>query len=209
MVENQQHQLPEGRQACWLHPQISSTEVCVLSTNMLKDETPRSNRQEAQIPQLRFNSWYLVVLFSRIRYALRYYTLICILEISPMYQSLVKGKTPNSCCSWRKKVEVALFTRRQGHKKHLRPKMISKIKVGNWFIWFNQQETHWLGIWMCVHLTLKEHHNRWMEKARAAEARHWTLTKTYTVVPESIRVGQVARIQQVALCGSKVWWDPQ
>jgi hypothetical protein len=48
-----------------------------------------------------------------------------------------------------------------------------------------------------------------MKKARAAEARLRTLTKTYGVVPESVRAIQVACVQAVALYGSELWWDPR
>jgi len=39
------------------------------------------------------------------------------------------------------KTEAALFTRRKGHKKHLRPKLTAKIKVGNGFVRFNIEAT--------------------------------------------------------------------
>ena len=32
------------------------------------------------------------------------------------------------------KTEAALFTRRRGHKMHLRPKLTAKIKVGDSFV---------------------------------------------------------------------------
>jgi len=102
-------------------------------------------------------------------------------------------------------MEVALFTRRRGLRKHLRPKQTAKIKVGNESIRFNAQATRWLGVWMDAHLTFKEHHNRCMKKPTATEARLRTLTKTYSVVPESIRAIQVACVQAVALCGSELW----
>jgi len=107
------------------------------------------------------------------------------------------------------KTEAALFTHRRGHKKHLRPKLTAKIRVGDGFIWFNNQATCWLGVWMDAHLTLKEHHDRCMKKARVAEARFRTLTKTYGVVPESVRAVQVACVQAVAQDGSELWWDPK
>ena len=62
---------------------------------------------------------------------------------------------------------------------------------------------------MDAHLTLKEHHNCCMKKARAAEARLRTLTTTYGVVPESVRAVQIACVQAVALYGSELWWDPK
>jgi len=61
---------------------------------------------------------------------------------------------------------------------------------------------------MDAHLTFKEQHNRCMKKARAAEARLRTLTKTYGAVPDSVRPVQVACVQAVALYGSELWWDP-
>jgi hypothetical protein len=48
-----------------------------------------------------------------------------------------------------------------------------------------------------------------MKKARAAEARLRTLTKTYGIVPESVRAVQVPCDQAVALYGSELWWDPR
>ena len=57
-------------------------------------------------------------------------------------------------------------------------------------------------------LTLKLHHNRCMKKATAAEARLQTLTKTYGVVPESIRAVQDTYIQAVTLYRGELWWDP-
>ena len=42
--------------------------------------------------------------------------------------------------------ESALFTHRQGHKRHLRPKLTAKIRVRNWFTRFNWQTTHRLGV---------------------------------------------------------------
>jgi len=107
------------------------------------------------------------------------------------------------------KTEAALFMRRRGHRRHLRPKLRRKIRVGSGSIRFNAQATRWQGVWMDAHLTVKEHHNRCMKKASAAEARLRSLTKTYGVVPESVRATQVACVQAVALYGSELWWDPR
>jgi len=107
------------------------------------------------------------------------------------------------------KTEAVLFTCRQGHKNDLWPKLTAKIKVGNKFIPFNKQASRCLGIWTDAHLTFKEHRNRCMTKARAAEARLCTLTKTYGIVPESIRAFQVACVNAVELCGSEPWWHPK
>jgi len=103
------------------------------------------------------------------------------------------------------RTEAALFTRTRGHRKHLSPKLTAKIRVGNRSIQFNAQATRWLGVWMDAHLTFKEHHNRCMKQARAAEDRLRTLTKPYGVVPESVRAVQMACVQAVALDGSELW----
>jgi len=105
--------------------------------------------------------------------------------------------------------EAALFTRRRGHRKHLRPKLTANIRVGSGVIRFNTQATCWLGVWKDAHLTFKEQHNQCMETAMAAEARLRTLTTTYGIVPERVRAIQVACVQAVALYGSEVWWDPK
>jgi hypothetical protein len=62
---------------------------------------------------------------------------------------------------------------------------------------------------MDAHLTFKEHHNRCMKKARAAEARLRSLTRTYGVVPACVRAVQIAWVQAVALYGSELLWDPK
>jgi len=69
------------------------------------------------------------------------------------------------------KTEAALFTRRLGHRKNILYKMTAKITVRNVSILYNAQATRWLGVWMNAYLTFKEHHNRCMKKARAAEDR--------------------------------------
>lgn len=56
-------------------------------------------------------------------------------------------------------MEVALFAPRQGHKKHLWPKLIAMITVGDGCTQFNNEATHWLRVWMDAHLMFKEHHN--------------------------------------------------
>jgi hypothetical protein len=44
------------------------------------------------------------------------------------------------------KTDAALFTDRRGHKKHLCPKLTTKIKVGDGFVRFNKEATWWLGV---------------------------------------------------------------
>jgi len=106
------------------------------------------------------------------------------------------------------KTEAVLFTRRRGHKKHLRPKPTAMIRVGNGYIKFNKEATRWLGVWMDTHLRFKEHHNRCMKKARATEARLRSLTAMYGIVPACVSAVQIAWVQAVTLYGSELWWDP-
>jgi len=48
-----------------------------------------------------------------------------------------------------------------------------------------------------------------MKNARAAEARLRMLTKTYGVVPESVKAVQVECLQAVTQYGSDIWCDPR
>ena len=105
--------------------------------------------------------------------------------------------------------EAALFTCRRGHKKHLRPKLTAKIKVGDGFVRFNKEATRLLGVLKDAHLTFNEHHNRCMKKARAAEAQLRVLTRMHRIVLEWVRAVQVACVQAVALYGSDLWCDPK
>jgi len=54
-----------------------------------------------------------------------------------------------------------------------------------------------------------EHHNQCVKKARAAKVRLRTLTKTFRIVPDNVRVIQLASAQAVALYASELWWDPE
>ena len=106
------------------------------------------------------------------------------------------------------KKEAALFACKLGHRRHRRPKLIPKTRVRNGAIQFNTDETRWLGVWMDAHLTFKEHHNRCMKEARAAEARFRTLTNTYSGFCESVQAIHVACVQAVSLYGRELWWEP-
>jgi hypothetical protein len=44
------------------------------------------------------------------------------------------------------KTEAALCTRKRGHKKDLQAKLTAKIRVGDVFIRFNKEATHWLRV---------------------------------------------------------------
>ena len=106
-------------------------------------------------------------------------------------------------------MEATHFTLRRGHKKHLRPKLTANIKVGNGFIQFQKEATPWLGVWRDAHLTFKEHLNRCMTKARAAEAQLCVLTKMHSIVLERVKAVQIACVQTVLLYGSELWCDPR
>jgi hypothetical protein len=95
--------------------------------------------------------------------------------------------------------EVALFTSRKGHKTHLRPKLTTKMKVGNGCVQFKEEVTRWLGVCIDPHLTFKEHHNRCMKKARGAEARLRALTRMRGIVPDGVRAVQIPCIRAGAV----------
>jgi hypothetical protein len=62
---------------------------------------------------------------------------------------------------------------------------------------------------MEAHLTFNEHHNRCMNKVRAAEAGLRVLMKMDGIIPEQVRAFQIACVQAVALYGMVLWWDPR
>jgi hypothetical protein len=80
--------------------------------------------------------------------------------------------------------EAAHFTRKKCHKKHLRLKPTTKIKVSNCFLRFNKEAMRWLVVWMDAQLMFIEHHNRCMSKARAAAARFYTFMRMHAIIPE-------------------------
>jgi hypothetical protein len=48
-----------------------------------------------------------------------------------------------------------------------------------------------------------------MKKARAAEARLWSLIATHGVVAACVKDVQIACVQAIALYGCELWWHPQ
>lgn len=107
------------------------------------------------------------------------------------------------------KTEASLFTPMRGHKKHHWPNLNDNINVGNCFVRFIKEATRWLGVWMAAQLTFKEHHNLFMENARAAEARLRALTKMDSIVPERVAAIQKACVQVLADYASELGWDPK
>jgi len=60
---------------------------------------------------------------------------------------------------------------------------------------------------MVASLTLKDHHNRCTMQARETEHTFQSCTKTFRVVPESVRAVQVVCVQEVTPYTSELWWD--
>ena len=78
--------------------------------------------------------------------------------------------------------------------------------MGQRLIHFNKQATRWLGVWLDSHLTLKEHHNVRLKKARVAQTRLRRLTGQIELSPESCRRVQAAWVQAAALFGAELRW---
>jgi len=106
-------------------------------------------------------------------------------------------------------MEAALFMCRGAHRKHLRPKLTARMRVGNGSIQFNTPARCWLGVRMDAPVMFKEHHYQCMKIERAAEVRLRTLTKTYGFIPESVRAVHVVCIHAVAPFGSQLRWNPR
>jgi len=80
------------------------------------------------------------------------------------------------------------------------------IQVAGRTIQFNAQATRWLGIWLDSQLTLKEHHEVRMKKARNAQNRLRRLAGQVGLSPENCRRVLSACVQASALFGSELWW---
>jgi len=98
------------------------------------------------------------------------------------------------------KTEAMLLTRK--HKIEWN----TEIQVDGQTVKFNKQATRWLGIWIDSSLSLKDHHQAMMKKARNAQQRMRRLTGRMGLVPENVRRTQVACVQAVAMYGSELWW---
>jgi hypothetical protein len=101
------------------------------------------------------------------------------------------------------KTEALLLTR--SRKKF--PRM--QIQVDGHRISYNKEATRWLGVWLDSQLTLKQHHQHRLSKARKAEARVRSLTGKLGLTPANARRIQIAAVQAVALYGTELWWDGQ
>jgi len=71
---------------------------------------------------------------------------------------------------------------------------------------FNAQATRGLGVWLDSQLTLKEHHDVRMKKARNAQNRLRRLAGQVGLSLENCRRVQSACAQAAALFGSELWW---
>src|SRR5215213_5702895 len=71
------------------------------------------------------------------------------------------------------KTEAVILTRRRGDKQ---PKLRQTLNIGGHPIRFNKEATRWLGIWLDSGLRFKEHHQKHMAKAHAADRRLQSLT---------------------------------
>lgn len=106
------------------------------------------------------------------------------------------------------KTEATLFTRKQGWALRDQVRR-ARISIGGHQISFNQEATHWLGIWLDTGLTLKTHYQTCLRKARMTEARVQALCQQQGLAPGLVRKIQVTAVQAVALYGAELWWQGQ
>ena len=72
------------------------------------------------------------------------------------------------------------------------------IEVEGRTVHFNKQATRWLGVWLDSQLTLKDHHDVRMKKARNAQNRLRRLAGQVGLSPENCRKVQAACVQAAA-----------
>jgi len=101
------------------------------------------------------------------------------------------------------KTEAILFCRRRKHNTPAAPPR--GILVDGRTVEFNKQATRWLGVWLDSQLTLKDHHDVRMKKARNAQNRLRRLAGQVGLSLENCRKVQAARVQAAVLFGSELW----
>ena len=102
------------------------------------------------------------------------------------------------------KAEAILLSRRRKRKTPAAPPR--GIQVEGRTVHSNTQATRWLGVWLDSQLTLKDHHDVRMEKARNTQNRLRRLAGQVGLSPKSCRRVQAACVQAAALFGSELWW---
>jgi len=80
------------------------------------------------------------------------------------------------------------------------------IRTGEREIPFNTEATHWLGIWLDSHLTLKDHQRAMMKKGRKALVRLRRLAGQMGLTSGNCRKVMTACVQSVAMYGIELWW---
>ena len=106
------------------------------------------------------------------------------------------------------KTEAMLFTRKRGRELREQTER-ARITVEGHEVSFHKEATRWLGIWLDTGLTLKDHYQTCLRKARSAEARLRTISQRHGLAPGLVRRIQIAAIQAVAFYGSELWWRGQ
>jgi len=99
------------------------------------------------------------------------------------------------------KTEAILLSRRRKRKSPTQG-----IQVAGRTIQFNKQATRWLRVWLDSQLTLKEHHEVRLKKARNAQNRLRRLAGQVGLSSENCRRVQTACVQAAALFGAELWW---
>ena len=117
-----------------------------------------------------------------------------------------KWAKENTCQFDIEKTEVMLFSQKRNNKE---PKMKAKMRVGSHEVWYNNEVTRWLGVWLDDMLTLKDHTKKTLAKARRAQNRVRSLMNNRGLSPGACQRIQVVAVQAVVLYGSELWWRKQ
>ena len=106
------------------------------------------------------------------------------------------------------KTEAVLFTKAKAINRR---RMIRGFKVKIEFkkIFFNEDATRWLGVFIDSGLQLRAHFEHRMKKAKAAEARLRGIVGTYGLAFGLVRRIQIAAVQATALYDAELWWKGQ
>lgn len=116
--------------------------------------------------------------------------------------------TSNSVTYDMSKTEAILFSQARWAKR-ARQIAETRLKIGGKVVFFNEEATRWLGVWLDSQLNFSLHINKRMKKAKAAEFMIKQLSKTQGLCPGLVQRIQITAVQSVALYGAELWWKGQ
>ena len=96
------------------------------------------------------------------------------------------------------KTEAILFTKSKNQRLAERR---TTVQVDSQGVRYAENEIRWLGVWLDYKLTLQEHHQKWLAKAKGQQARLQRICHTRGLPSPSVANLQRAVVQSIATYG--------